>query len=165
MHLGGDRYKVLSGFGTFANGGNSVPYSPIELYLAGLIPPDEVPNLWVAEDGEWLIENDAQVLSNDGWPIFTATKVRTITIEDIIAEHGERIPDWTIAQKDFQGAVVLLVDDDRPAKNWQVQEVSDHVSWFSHPDNDDSYLYNFYEATGGRATITMDGLSQFLLPD
>ena len=30
-------------FGTIANFGNSVPYSPIELYLAGLIPPSEVP--------------------------------------------------------------------------------------------------------------------------
>ena len=165
VHLGGDRYTVQSSFGTFANGGNSVPYSPIELYFAGLIPPDDVPDLWVAEDGEWLIENGERVLSDDGWPIFTATKVRTITIDDIIAEHGERTPDWTTSQKDFQAAVVLLVDDDHPAINWQIQEVSDHVSWFSHPGNDDSYLYNYYEATGGRGSITMDGLSEFLLSD
>ena len=166
VHLGGDRYKVQSDFGTIANGGNSVPYSPIELYLAGLIPPDDVPDLWVAEDGEWLMENGEWVLSDDGRPIFTATKVRTVTIDDIIAEHGERVPDWTISQKDFQAAAVLLVDDDHPAKNWQIQEVSDYVSWFSFPGNDDlMYSYNYHAATGGRAFITMDGLSEFLLPD
>ena len=167
VHLGGDRYKVLSFFGTFANGGNSVPYSPVELYLAGLIPPDEVPDLWVAGDGEWLVENGERVWSDDDQPrpIFTAPTARTMTIEDIIAEHGERIPDWTVSQKDFQAAAVLLVDDDHPATPEQIQEVSDHVSWFSHPGNDYSYLYNYYEATGGRAFITMDGLSQFLLPD
>ena len=166
VHLGGDRYTVQSDFGTFANYGNSVPYSPIELYFAGLIPPDDVLDLWVAEDGEWLKENGEQVLSDDGRPIFTATKVRTITIDDIIAEHGERVPDWTMSQKDFQAAVVLLVDDDHPATPAQIQEVSDHVSSFSHPGNDDDPDdYNYYEATGGRGTITMDGLSGFLLPD
>ena len=39
----------------------------------------------------------------------------------------------------------------------------DHL--LSHPGNDASSLYNFYEATGGQATIIMDGLSEFLLPD
>ena len=41
--------------------------------------------------------------------------------------------------------------------------VSYGVSWFSHP-GEDQYprTYNFYEATGGRATMTMGGLSQFL---
>ena len=165
VHLGGHRYTVQSGFSTYANGGNSVPYSPIELYFAGLIPPDDVPDLWVAEDGEWLEENGKRVLSDDGWPIFTAIKVRTITIDDIIAEHGARVPDWTTSQKDFRAAAVLLVDDDHPATDWQIQEVSDHVSWFSHPGNDNSSIYNYYEATGGRGTITMDGLSQFLLSD
>ena len=159
VHLGGDRYAVQSAFSPY---GNEVPYSPIELYFAGLIPPDNVPDLWVAEDGEWLVENGERVLSDDGWPIFTATTIRTLTIDDIIAAHGERVPDWTVSQKDFQAAAVLLVDAAHPATPAHIQEVSDDVAWFSHPGNDDSSLYNFYEATGGRATITMDGLSQFL---
>lgn len=33
----------------------SVPYSPLEMYLAGWIPPDDVPDIWVAEDGSWLM--------------------------------------------------------------------------------------------------------------
>ena len=73
--------------------------------------------------------------------------------------------DWTTGRKDFRAAAVLLVDDDHPATDRQVQAVSDHVSGFSHSGNDGWFLYNFYEATGGRATITMNGLSELLLPD
>ena len=52
VNHGGGRYSAGS-FATIANGGNSVPYSPIELYFAGFIPPWEVPDLWVAKDGQW----------------------------------------------------------------------------------------------------------------
>ena len=162
VHLGGGRYKVQSDFDP---GGNPFgPYSPIELYLAGLIPPDEVPDLWVAEDGKWLRENGKRVFDG-GQPIFTATKVRTISIDDIIAEHGERIPDWTISQKDFQAAVVLLVDDDHPATSTKIHEMSERVSRYSSTEDGLSDWYNYHAATGGRAFITMDGLSEFLLPD
>ena len=47
---GGNKYSA----GEFwPNGSYGRPFSPIELYLAGLIPPEEVPDLWVAEDGQW----------------------------------------------------------------------------------------------------------------
>ena len=36
-------------------------YNPMGLYLAGLIPADEVPDFWVAEDGEWLRDDDGNV--------------------------------------------------------------------------------------------------------
>ena len=52
---------------------NLKPYSPIELYLAGLIPPSEVPDLWVAEDGELS-------QSHNDWDVFTASRVKTYTI-------------------------------------------------------------------------------------
>ena len=44
----------------------------------------------------------------------------------------------------------------------------DDVAWFSHAgdvsrtDDHGTRRYNFYEATGGRGTIIMDSLSQFL---
>ena len=41
--LGDGRYAG-GPFGTFANGGNGPAYSPIELYLAGFIAPEEVPD-------------------------------------------------------------------------------------------------------------------------
>ena len=133
------------------------PYSPIELYLAGFIPPGEVPDLWVAEDGAWLDE-----YIGDSHRLFAASNVRTYTIEDIIAQHGPRIPDHTQAQRDLRVAALLLINEDHPLHKWQLEKVSGFIARFSHAGTDEFDEYNFYEATGGRATITMDGLSQSL---
>lgn len=145
-------------------------FSSIELYLAGFIPPEEVPDLWVAEDGEWLYDGRGdQVWSRNNGPIFTTRQFGIYTIEDLIAEHGPRVPDASQSQKDFHAAVILLTDEMHPADPKVLKKLSDDVSWFSHAGvsgTDDRYLgvdvYNFYEATGGRGTITMDGLSEFL---
>ena len=135
-------------------------YSPIELYLAGFIPPENVPDLLIAEDGEWLLDDEGNIVGDDeGYPIFTASRFKTYTIEDIIAEHGPRIPDHSQAQKDFRAAAILLIDEDRPATKEILETVSRNVSWFSHAGSDEFDQHNFYEATGGRGTITMDGLS------
>ena len=159
---GGGRYTA----GSFTIAGvadNVRPYSPIELYLAGFIPPGEVPDLWVAEDGEWLRDEEGRIIRDDnGHLMFTANQVRTYTIEDIIAENGPRVPDSSQAQRDFRAAVILLVDQKHPATREALETLSDDVFWFSNAGEDEFYRYNFYEATGGRGTIIMDGLSEFL---
>ena len=162
VNHGGGRYSA-GGFTVAGSADNVVPYGPIELYLAGFLPPDQVPDLWVAEDGEWLLDEEGEhVSAPDGSWMFTASHIRTYTIEEIIAEHGARVPDVSQSRKDFRGAVILLVDENHPATQEALQTLSEDVSWFSHPGDDETYRFNFYEATGGRGTITMDGLSKFL---
>ena len=159
---GGGRYTA-GGFSISGVADNITPYSPIELYLAGFIPPGEVPDLWVAEDGKWLRDEEGRIIHADnGHPMFTASQVRTYTIEDIIAEHGPRVPDSSQAQRDFRAAVILLVDQDHPATRETLETLSGDVSWFSHASGDELDRHNFYEATGGLGTIIMDGLSEFL---
>ena len=143
---------------------SSEQYSPIELYLAGFIAPEEVPDFQTAEDGEWLLDERGYPVEDDnGYRIFTASGFKTHRIEDIIAEHGTRVPDHSQAQKDFRAAVILLISEDYPATRERLERLSDDVSWFSHAGKDESGppVTNFYEATGGRGTITMTGLSQF----
>ena len=158
VSLGGARYSA-GYFGTFANGGNGVPYSPIELYFAGYIPPEEVPDLWVAADGAWVVRDGKLVRTEGGHGIFTAKDVRDYAIDDLIAEHGPRVPAMADAPWHHRAAVVLLVDDDNPATDEQLEWVSEQATTFSNPQSDDSHLYNYFEATGGRGTITMDGLA------
>ena len=141
----------------------SEQYSPIELYLAGFIPPEEVPDFQTAEDGEYLLDERGYIVEDDnGYRMFTASGFKTYTIEDIIAEHGSRVPDHSQAQKDFRAAVILLVSEQYPATRERLERLSDDVSWFSHPGKDEfgPPVTNFYEATGGRGTITMGGLSR-----
>ena len=98
--------------------------------------------------------------------MFTASGFKTYTIEDIIAEHGPRVPDHSQAQKNFRSAVILLVSEDYPASQERLERLSDDVSWISYVGETNTvwsgFTYsNFYEATGGRGTITMDDLSHF----
>ena len=160
VELGDNRFAA-GRFGTFANGGNRPGYSPIELYFAGYIPPEEVQDLWVAADGEWVVEDGDLPRTEDGHRIFTARDVRTYSIEDIVAKAGPRTPSMADAQWDFRVAVVLLTDDDHAATDEQLALLSDHAAWFSLPARDESHLHNFFEATGGRGTVTMNGLSQY----
>ena len=142
------------------------PYPPLELYLAGFVPPEEVPDVWAAVDGEWLFgEAGDLVRDENGDRIFSAREIKKYTIDDIIAEHGPRAPDHLQSQKDFRAAVILLVSEDYPATRDILESVSDDALWFSHAGEDDLeksgwLLWNFHEATGGRGTITMGGLAQ-----
>ena len=159
---GGGRYSAGS-FGLVANGGNGVPYSPIELYFAGLIAPSEVPDLWVAEDGTGLKDASGNwVYDDSGDQIFTASKVSTWPIERIVAEHGARIPDSRQSQKEFRAALVLAVDPLHPPLQSTLDDLSEAIQVFTHAGKDDDRsLFNFWEATGDRATLTMDGLSAY----
>ena len=143
---------------------SSEQYSPIELYLAGFIPPEDVPDFQIAEDGKWLLDERGDIVKDaNGHRMFTASGFKTVTIEDIIVEHGPRVPDHSQAQKDFRAAVILLVSEDYPATRERLERLSNEVLWFSRAAKDESGppVTNFYEATGGRGAIAMDGLSQF----
>ena len=158
---GGGRYSA-GRFETFANGGNGVPYSPIELYFAGLIPPTEVPDLWVAEDGMWLEDASGnRVYDDSGYQIFTASRISEWSIERIVAEHGTRMPDSRQSQKHFRAALILAVDPLHPPRQSTLDNLSEAVQVFTHAGKDHLLTFNFWEATGGRATLTMDGLSAY----
>ena len=161
---GGGRYSAGS-FGLVANGGNSIPYSPIELYFAGLIPPSKVPDLWVAEDGKGLRDGSGDLVRDDsGYPIFTASKVSTWSIERIVAEHGARIPDSSQSQKEFRAALILAVDPLHPPRQRTLSRLSEEVRILTHAGRVTQVGSNFWEATDGRATLTMDGLSAYRRP-
>lgn len=160
VDLGNGQYAIASswkGGGTFVHPDR---YSPIELYLAGLMPAEEVPDLWVAEDVEWVRDESGNVaLTEEGYQIFQPGRVRIYTIEEIIAEHGKRVPDVSLSQKRFKAAVILLIDEGHPAIRWQLDKLSADVAEFGFPGTTDDGKSNFYEATRGRATMSLDDLS------
>ena len=161
VHHGDGRYTAGS-FTTEGAAANDKQFSPMELYLAGLVPPEEVPDLWVAEDGEWLFDdNGSHVESTNGHWVFTANRIRTYTIDDIVTMHGPRVPDYSASQREFRAATILLVDDHHPATRRILDQLSDDIAWFSQAAGDGiDHTYNFYEATGGRATIDMNDLAR-----
>ena len=161
-------------FGINANFGNSLPYAPLELYLAGWISADEVPDTWVAEDGEFqfVANPDNHVVKKqqtgpEGSPIFKATHVSTWSIEQIIGVLGERVPSFEDSQKAFRVAAVLVGSEEFPVTQNDIEFVRVQVELFSRKASLRESLglntYNFWDATGGRASIEADGLQEFRL--
>ena len=156
--LGGDRYAA-GRFGIWTALG-SKPYSPIELYLAGWLPAAEVPDTWVASDGRWTGEFD-----DEHGRVFAATEVEEWPVERIIEEHGMRTPTVADSQKAFRAAFVLVTDRENPPEQAVLEELSALVRGFSHPAADaDDETFNFFEATGGRATLATGELTRWQKP-
>ena len=106
-------------FGPRGAASNWRPYSPIELYLAGLIPPDGVPDLWVAEDGDWVSRKTATLLGpDDGDPIFRQARSGRIPSTISSRSMAGGLPDASQAQRDFRAAAILLIDESHAARRW-----------------------------------------------
>jgi PKD repeat protein len=92
-----------NGGGTFTSTAGMSVYSPLDLYLMGMIPKEKVPPML-------LIDNTA--IDATQLPQLSAVAsgtAKSITIDDIIAAEGERIPGAAGSQKQFTVGFVLLV--------------------------------------------------------
>lgn len=142
--LGSSRYHATLDGGTWgpvANNGNSVGYAPIELYLMGLLAPGEVPPVVSAGDGEYLGSGE-----------FVGA-VATTEIEAIIADHGVRVPDHGLAQREFSVLFVVLSAErvDPPQFDGFERVVADFTRAAAPVDYPG--IYNFWLATEGRAAL------------
>ena len=144
QELGGNWYTA-DPFGTFANGGNSIPYGNFELYLMGLIPPDNVTDV-VLFSG--LKATAKEFLDDDKW---YAEGKTTVSVEDVINKLGSRVPDYTASQKNFRILTLVLTDENLTNEEW---------SYFS--DQAQSFQDIFSWATGNRATATLGELDSIV---
>lgn len=93
-----------NGDGTFTALEVANSFSPLDLYLMGMIGKQEVPPMTLIENPDI----DARQLPQAGVTI--AGSSSTVTIEDIIAAEGPRIPAVEDAQKSFKAAFILVVE-------------------------------------------------------
>ena len=122
VDLGENRFKAQKR-------GWSYTYGPLELYFAGLIPPEDVPDFWVAVDGEWIDQESGT---------FTAISIEKYTVSDIIAAYGRRVPEASSSQREFRAAVILLIDENDPTVDSMLLEsLSTDIAWFSFPGTDE----------------------------
>ena len=156
VDLGDGRYVAgeFSRWGEFSPASNnSIPYGPLELYLAGWIPGEEVPDILVARDARWTGEWEGTSA------VFSASGMETWSVERFVEEYGPRVPTHENAQRTFRAAAILLVEEEHPATDEALAAVAAEVRRFGLPGNDDHEAVNFWEATGGRASIGTGDLS------
>lgn len=152
-NVGGDAKQYSAGingrpgFGQFANGGNSLPFSNYELYLMGLIPADSIKPFDVFRD---------LTASNSTTGVFTANTRITYDKAKILAEFGERTPTPATSPKNFKLLVLVLTPTALTEAEWT--QYDNQVEQFARPSSDGTSLYNFWEATGGRATLDVGNL-------
>jgi hypothetical protein len=92
-----------NGDGTYTSATIMNSYSPLDLCLMGMIPKDQVPPIL-------LIGNPA--IDKTQLPFLGVTvsgTTSTVSINDIVAAEGERVPNVSTSQKQFNVGYVLLV--------------------------------------------------------
>jgi len=105
--LGGGVWQDnLNGTYTQLRDGYFVPaagYSYLDLYLMGLISAAEVPDFFI-------LNNFARVSTDtNGHPVFRAERTK-VTIQDVIAAEGPRLPDVDHSQRKFNTGIVVVVE-------------------------------------------------------
>jgi hypothetical protein len=158
--LGGNQYRVrnprsgqFGSFGGNANGGNGLTYSNFELYTMGLITANEV-------------GHDVKIANSFAWVdpangIFQASSITTNTMAEVVSTDGARLPDPGSSQKNFRVLYLLITSTPLTLGEWA--EFDQDVYRFDLDGDDGTGSYNFWEATGGRATLTMNAIAGSLL--
>jgi len=113
-------------------------WSYLDLYLMGLISPSEVPDFFILRN---LVSagRDAK-----GRPIFKADRTK-VTIEDVIAVEGPRLPDVDHSQKRFNTGMVVIVEHGaKPSKELTERTNAIRERWIDYWDT----------TTGHRSSMT-----------
>ena len=142
QEAGPGRWKVKP-FGQYANGGDSKAYSLIEQYLAGWLAPEAVPDLL------WF-EAPKSAGMEGGLAVVEAKALHTLTIAQIVADHGPRKPAHTQAQKLFSGLFVVVSEVPLTAAEMTFFDVQSEMFGAAKGAGN---LFSFAQASGGKATM------------
>jgi hypothetical protein len=130
--------------GTFTSEAVRRFFSPLDLYLAGFYQASEVPPFWLIESPE----HQADVTPKPG--ITVQGRAHTITIEDVMAAEGPRIPSPEQAQKQFQFAFILLTSPGQTVETKDLTAVEQVSAKFAE---------RFAVWTGGRALAHVEQMA------
>ena len=123
--------------GTFTGTGNSYPLasglSALDLYAMGMVPPTEVSETFILRD----------VRKTETPRTVRATKV-PVSIADIVAAMGPRLPAAQEARREFRLGVYLLHEDGRPPRRELLERAGDLSV---------TVAEYFARATGGRMRV------------
>jgi hypothetical protein len=150
--LGNGRYQASSGtrsvFFENANGGNSIPYGDLELYLMGMRPAAGTGDFITATGAAWVDINQG---------IFSATAIQRRTIDELVAQRGPRSPAYPASPRTFRVLTVVITANE--LTDAQFNSVDTSVDLFGRPASDgDARRFNFWEATGGEGRLQMENV-------
>lgn len=114
-------------------------WSYLDLYLMGLISASEVPDFFILKN---LVQSGKDV---NGHAIFRADRSK-VTIQDVMAVEGPRLPDVNHSQKKFNTGIVLMVEHgNKPSKELVERANGIRERWIDY----------WTTTTGHRASMTV----------
>jgi hypothetical protein len=134
------------------------PFSPLDLYAMGLIPPEEVPPVHILQSPNL---SDLERI--------TAASFRTVSMDQILnAEGGPRVPSSAEAQKDYALAFIVTQDATYNDAAYAFFSLMSYTLMSKEPPDTRTYFASFSWATGGRAALNtrlpLDMADPALLP-
>ncbi|MCH8968941.1 MAG: hypothetical protein IIA66_07480 [Planctomycetes bacterium] len=168
--LGDEQYRVCGpspreAFAAQGYAHNSVHYAPLELYLMGLLGPEDVPDIQVAIDPVLTTIEGTCVT-------FQATALETVSIAEIIVANGVRLPSSEDSPKHFDIALIVIAQQSLTEVEWQVYEdamvcmeatsdCGNLATGIAHDGREVVFQpLTFFEATAGRASLRFAVLQQ-----
>jgi hypothetical protein len=142
--MGGSTWKE-NGDGTYTQLDRDY-YSPAKgfswlgLYLLGLAKPEEVPPFFILRNLQRTGQQDA-----NGHPIYKGDKTE-ITIAEVIAAMGPRVPDFNGAQKKFNTAIVVMTMPGKPTTK-ELISAANNIG--------EHWIAYWSKTTGGRSVMTV----------
>ena len=143
--LGSNTYQGTTagrGFGTFANGGNRIPYSNVELYLMGLIPENELEPIQMA----------INPVPGSAFGQFTADEIKTFTPAELIEMHGKRVPSYENSQREYKILTVILSSETELEESEKEDAITRLQDFFKQGEPSRG-SNNFWTATREKAII------------
>ena len=115
-------------------------FSHLDLYFLGFLPPSEVPDMMFLENLERL-DDDA-----DGNRVYGGDPL-TVTIEDVIAANGPRLPAFEDSQREFKtGMVAIVLNGAEPSR-----PLLENLQGIR-----DEWVHYWSKTTGGVASMRTD---------
>jgi hypothetical protein len=111
-NLDGTYTQLRDGFFVPATG-----YSSLDLYFMGLISAEEVSDFFI-------LRNLVQIgKDTDGHSVFRGERTK-VTIQDVIAAQGPRIPDVDHSQRKFNTGIVVIVEHGKSPSHQIIQQAN-----------------------------------------
>ena len=141
--------QTQSFFSPLSNGGL---FGELELYAMGLLTPEDVTqSIQIARDA-------ARVNHFQG--TFTASRIDTFDIDDVIALDGSRVPASDVAQSDFRILTIFVTNN--VFSTAESGRLARGVRLLSEQDVNPAFqpyvVRSFHQATRGLGTMQTDGL-------
>lgn len=120
-----------NGNGTFTTDfdtfGEVPGYSPLDLYIMGLIPPSAVPDLWYIE-GSTSRRSDPPAIMNGSPRTIEGTK-KTFTIDQVIEIEGVRQPAWVESPRRWQTNLLVILRQEDSVSSTLQQYMTQFEQW------------------------------------